>query len=94
MKFRIPSGQERVDALRSQIEAGTYAANPQALADAMFEHFFGAEGEFVQDLGSCPIDRLPRAECLALGRCSCNQHHRDLQDSDSSVSPQDEALAG
>ncbi len=65
--------QDRVDALRAQIEAGTYMVNPHAVANAMFQNHFGAEDEFVRDPGSCPIDQLPRSECLALGRCECNR---------------------
>ena len=35
----LPIRQDLVDALRHQIEAGTYAMNPHALANAMFQNF-------------------------------------------------------
>jgi len=73
------SRQDRVDALHSQIEAGTYVMNPHAVANAMVQDYFRAEDEFVRDPGSCPIDRLPPSECLALGRCGCNRRNRGLR---------------
>jgi flagellar biosynthesis anti-sigma factor FlgM len=36
----LPIRQDRVDALRSQIEAGTYTVNPHAVATAMFQNLF------------------------------------------------------
>ena len=36
----LPMRQDRVDALRAQIEAGTYTVNPQAVATAMFQNLF------------------------------------------------------
>ena len=36
----LPIRQERVDAFRSQIKAGTYKVNAHALAKAMFENLF------------------------------------------------------
>lgn len=32
--------QDRVDALRTQIAAGTYQPDPQAIASAMFQNYF------------------------------------------------------
>ena len=36
----LPIRQDRVDALRAQMEAGTYSLNPHAIANAMFQHLF------------------------------------------------------
>lgn len=36
----LPVRQERVDALRSQIESGTYTVNAHAVANAMFQNLF------------------------------------------------------
>ena len=36
----VPIRQDRVDALRAQVEAGTYTVNSHALAKAMFESLF------------------------------------------------------
>jgi len=36
----LPIRQDRVDALRSQIEAGTYTVNAHAVANAMFQNLF------------------------------------------------------
>ena len=32
--------QDRVDALRAQVEAGTYQPDPHAIASAMFQNYF------------------------------------------------------
>lgn len=36
----LPIRQDRVDALRAQIDSGTYAVNPRAVATAMFQNLF------------------------------------------------------
>ncbi len=36
----LPIRQDRVDALRSQIETGTYTVNAHAVANAMFQNLF------------------------------------------------------
>jgi flagellar biosynthesis anti-sigma factor FlgM len=36
----LPIRQDRVDALRAQIEAGTYTVNAHAVATAMFQNLF------------------------------------------------------
>lgn len=36
----LPIRQDRVDALRAQIEAGTYTVNAHAVANAMFQNLF------------------------------------------------------
>jgi flagellar biosynthesis anti-sigma factor FlgM len=36
----LPIRQDRVDALRMQIESGTYTVNPRAVATAMFQNLF------------------------------------------------------
>jgi flagellar biosynthesis anti-sigma factor FlgM len=36
----LPVRQDRVDALRAQIEAGTYTVNSHAVATAMFQNLF------------------------------------------------------
>jgi flagellar biosynthesis anti-sigma factor FlgM len=38
----LPIRQDRVDALRTQIEAGTYTVNAHAVANAMFQNLFGS----------------------------------------------------
>ncbi len=92
----VPIRQDRVDALRSRIVAGTYIVNPHAVANAILQNLFGAKEELVREAGSCPIDRLQRSECIALGRCGCNRRDGGLQDSESPASRREEAhpLAG
>ncbi|MDR3764971.1 MAG: flagellar biosynthesis anti-sigma factor FlgM [Acidobacteriota bacterium] len=34
--------QDRVDALRAQVESGTYQPDPHAIASAMFQNYFGS----------------------------------------------------
>ena len=36
----LPIRQDRVDALRSQVESGTYTVDPRAVATAMFQNLF------------------------------------------------------
>jgi anti-sigma28 factor (negative regulator of flagellin synthesis) len=36
----LPIRQDRVDSLRSQIDAGTYTVSPRAVATAMFQNLF------------------------------------------------------
>jgi flagellar biosynthesis anti-sigma factor FlgM len=36
----LPIRQDRVDALRAQVESGTYTVNPHAVANAMFQNLF------------------------------------------------------
>jgi flagellar biosynthesis anti-sigma factor FlgM len=36
----LPIRQDRVDALRAQIDSGTYTINPRAVATAMFQNLF------------------------------------------------------
>lgn len=36
----VPIRQDRVDALRTQLESGTYTVNAHAVATAMFQHLF------------------------------------------------------
>lgn len=75
----LPIRQDLVDALRAQIDAGSYTVNPQALANAMLLNFFGAAGaaedELVRDTAPCPIDRIRPSECIARGRCRCDRRH-------------------
>ena len=71
----LPIRQDLVDALRAQIDAGSYNVNPQTLANAMLQNFFGAEEELVRDTAPCPIDRIRPSECIARGRCRCDRRH-------------------
>lgn len=76
----LPIRQDRVDALRAQIEAGAYPVNPHAIANAIFQNLFGAEDTFVRDPYRCWLDdRLRRSECLAIRRCECNWRQDDSQ---------------
>ncbi len=52
--------QDRVDALRAQIEAGTYMVNPHAVANAMFQN------PECLALGRCECNRGLRAEARPL----------------------------
>jgi len=36
----LPIRQDRVDALRAQVDSGTYTINPRAVATAMFQNLF------------------------------------------------------
>jgi flagellar biosynthesis anti-sigma factor FlgM len=36
----LPIRQDRVDALRAQIDSGTYTVDPRAVANAMFQNLF------------------------------------------------------
>jgi flagellar biosynthesis anti-sigma factor FlgM len=38
----LPIRQDRVDALRAQVESGTYTVDPRAVATAMFQNLFRA----------------------------------------------------